>query len=96
MEKQLPNESLRFWQSVTDAIKNKQFGEANKLKQEIEERQRQKAKEREESKSEWHPRFFMEATTASGKPELTDDGKTVMEGLHQESLQLAENKETGA
>ena len=45
---QLPNESLRYWSGVTEAITARQFNRATALKQEIEERQREKAKKREE------------------------------------------------
>lgn len=93
---QLPNESLRFWSSVTKAIKSKQYGDANKLKQELEERQRARAAERKESSTEWSPRFFTAATDASGRPELTPDGKAAMEGLHRDQYALKESEVLGA
>jgi hypothetical protein len=52
-ELQLPNESRRFWKGVTEAIVERKFGLATTLKQELEEKQRAKAKEREESGKEW-------------------------------------------
>jgi hypothetical protein len=53
MEQQLPNESRKFWNGVTQAILNKQYGLATQLKQELEERQRKKAAERKEKDVEW-------------------------------------------
>ena len=50
---QLPNESQRFWEKVTTSIKEKRYQEATKLKVELEERQREKAKDREKSGDEW-------------------------------------------
>jgi hypothetical protein len=94
--KQLPNESVRFWSGVTEAISKRQFSLATSLKHELEERQRAKAKEREESGKEWKPRFFVGAVTPLGKPELTDDGREVLRGLRDERWELRENEELGA
>lgn len=96
VEKQLPNESIRFWSGVTEAISARQFSHATALKHELEERQRSKAKEREEAGKEWKPRFFIGAVTPLGKPELTDDGKEVLRGLQEEKWDLKENEELGA
>ena len=96
MEAQLPNESLRFWSSVTEAITARQFSRATSLKTELEERQRAKAKEREETNAEWQPRFFVGAVTPLGKPELTEDGKEVLKGLQGGNWALEENKMYGA
>jgi hypothetical protein len=95
-EAQLPNESLRFWSSVTEAITARQFSRATSLKTELEERQRAKAKEREETNTEWQPRFFVGAVTPLGKPELTEDGKEVLKGLQEGNWALEENKMYGA
>ncbi|KAK3044535.1 hypothetical protein LTS18_001006, partial [Coniosporium uncinatum] len=73
MEKQITNESQRFWDGVTRAIKNKQYSLATNIKQELEENQRVKAKEREQKNEEWRPRFFAGVTTPPGKPELTEE-----------------------
>lgn len=75
---QLPNESRRFWADVTEAILAKQFSRATLLKQELEEKQRQKAKEREEKGEAWRPKFFQGATNPEGRPELTEVGKEVL------------------
>jgi hypothetical protein len=95
-DKQLPNESLRFWSGVTDAITSKQFSRATALKQELEERQRVKAKEREEAGTVWQPRFFTGAVTPLGKPELTEEGKEVLKALQEERWELKESTITGA
>lgn len=96
IDQQLPNESQRFWASVTNAIKSKQYTEATKLKQEIEERQRDKAAHRAEKKEEWKPRFFTDAVTANGKPDLTEDGKKALQGLQAEDYRLKYSEVTGA
>jgi oxysterol-binding protein-related protein 9/10/11 len=93
---QLPNESLKFWSGVTEAIRTKQFSHATTLKQELEERQREKAKEREEQGIPWKPRFFTGAVTPLGKPELTEDGREVLDGLHQGNFKLKESDVLGA
>ena len=95
-EKQLPNESLRFWSGVTDAIISKQFSRATALKQELEERQREKAKEREEAGTAWQPRFFTGAVTPLGKPELTEEGREVLKGMQEQRWELKESAVTGA
>lgn len=95
-ENQLPNESIRFWSGVTDAISTKQYSRATTLKQELEERQREKAKEREEKNITWKPRFFIGSVTPLGKPELTEDGRGVLDGLHQGKFELKESEMLGA
>ncbi|CZT01774.1 hypothetical protein WAI453_006798 [Rhynchosporium graminicola] len=93
---QLPNESLRFWSSVTEAITARQYSRATVLKTEIEERQREKAKAREEAGKVWTPRFFVGATTPLGKPELTDEGREVLKALQEDRWELNESNITGA
>ncbi|KAF2011639.1 hypothetical protein BU24DRAFT_436026 [Aaosphaeria arxii CBS 175.79] len=96
IEQQLPNESRKFWEGVTNAIVGKQYGLATTLKQEIEERQRGKAAERKAANTEWQPRFFTGALTPVGKPDLTPDGEEALKGLHEDNYELAPNKELGA
>ena len=96
VERQLPNESLRFWSGVTEAINTKQFSRATTLKQEIEERQREKAKAREEMGLKWKPRFFTGSVTPLGKPELTDEGKEVLQSLGEGRWDLKESDVTAA
>jgi hypothetical protein len=95
-ELQLPNESLRFWSGVTEAITSRQFARATTLKQEIEERQRQKAKSREETGTAWQPRFFTGSTTPLGKPELTVEGKEALKKLQEGKWELKESEVTAA
>ncbi|OKL62936.1 hypothetical protein UA08_02086 [Talaromyces atroroseus] len=95
-EVQLGNESRKFWSGVTRSILDKQYSQATKLKQEIEERQRTKAANREAANERWKPRFFTDATTPLGKPALTDDGKQVLEALYRGDFELEESKVLGA
>ncbi|PVI07022.1 oxysterol-binding protein-like protein [Periconia macrospinosa] len=96
LEEQLPNESRKFWENVTNAIVNKQYSLATTLKQEIEENQRNKAAERKTLNKEWQPRFFTGAVTPAGKPDLTKDGEEALKGLHADQYKLEPNKEYGA
>jgi hypothetical protein len=95
-EEQLSNESLKFWSDVTEAIVEKQFSQATKLKQDIEERQRQKAAERTEKKTEWKPRFFTGAVTPLGKPQLTEEGQKALQGIRSGEFALTESTVKGA
>lgn len=95
-ELQLPNESRKFWSKVTAAILEKQYNQATKLKQEIEEHQREKAAERKAKNEEWKPRFFSGALTPVGKPDLNEEGKKALRGLYEGDFYLEESKVTGA
>ncbi|KAK0625344.1 hypothetical protein B0T17DRAFT_493307 [Bombardia bombarda] len=77
-EQQLSNESLQMWGNVTNAIHSKQFSRATTLKQELEEAQREKAREREKKGEVWKPVFFENVTDKEGKPQLTDKGREVL------------------
>ncbi|KAL8702984.1 MAG: hypothetical protein Q9201_003845 [Fulgogasparrea decipioides] len=88
---QLPTESRRFWHGVTEAILNKQYGQATRLKQELEERQREKATARKDQGSEFKPRFFTKALMPNGKPELTEDGRRALKGLQEGDYHLEES-----
>ncbi|GAB1317612.1 hypothetical protein MFIFM68171_07822 [Madurella fahalii] len=77
-EKQLPNESLQLWREVTKAILAKQYSRATTVKQELEEAQREKARERERKGETWKPVFFEQATDKAGKPSLTAKGWEVL------------------
>lgn len=96
LSSQLPNESLRFWNQVTQAIKNKQYSRATQLKHEIEERQRAKLKERTQEGTEWTPRFFTGAVTPLGRPELTQDGEIALKKMEEGDYTLEENNVYGA
>lgn len=78
-EQQLPNESLSLWSGVTNAILSKQFSKATQVKQELEEAQREKARQREQSGETWNPVFFEHVVGNGGKPDLTEKGKAVLE-----------------
>ncbi|KAL4959979.1 putative oxysterol binding protein (Orp8) [Aspergillus stella-maris] len=95
-ENQLSNESRKFWSGVTEAILDKKYSQATKLKVEIEDRQRQKAAERQEKNEEWKPRFFTGAVTPLGKPALSDEGIKALEGLRAAQYQLEESEIQGA
>jgi oxysterol-binding protein-related protein 9/10/11 len=78
IEKQLPHESLQLWSGVTEAIHSRQFSRATTVKQELEETQREKAREREKNGETWKPVFFEQVTDKGGKPELTEKGREVL------------------
>lgn len=77
----LPNESRKVWQSVSAAIHAKEFSKATKIKQEIEERQRQKAAARSQQQVEWKPRFFVVDSMEDGQPMLTREGEEVLRNM---------------
>ncbi|KAK4124588.1 hypothetical protein N657DRAFT_644829 [Parathielavia appendiculata] len=77
-EQQLPNESLTLWGEVTKAILSKQYSQATSVKQELEEAQREKARERERKGETWKPVFFEQAIDKAGKPSLTEKGREVL------------------
>ncbi|OBR16114.1 Oxysterol-binding family protein [Colletotrichum higginsianum IMI 349063] len=77
-EKQLENESLTMWGGVTEAIHSKQFSRATQVKVELEERQRELARERERTGEVFKPVFFEQVTDQGGKPELTEKGREVL------------------
>ena len=78
-EKQAENESLRMWDGVTQAILSKQYSKATTVKVELEESQREKARERERTNSPFQPVFFTQVTDRAGRPDLTDKGRQVLE-----------------
>ncbi|KAF2869040.1 oxysterol-binding protein-like protein [Massariosphaeria phaeospora] len=96
IEEQLPNESRKYWEGVTNAIVNRQFSLATSLKQDIEEKQRTKAAERKANNIEWKPRFFTGAVTPVGRPDLTEEGEEVLRRLHEDNFKIEPNKDNGA
>lgn len=78
LDKQLDHESLKFWSGVTEAINSKQFSKATTIKQDLEEAQREKAREREKAGTEFKPVYFEQVTGNGGKPELTEKGREVL------------------
>lgn len=91
MTEQLSFESRRFWKDVTQAILDKQFTHATKLKQELEERQRERAAARQAQNQEFRPQFFAEVVAPAGKPNLTEEGVRALRGLHQDDFHLEEH-----
>ncbi|KAH9904254.1 hypothetical protein F4778DRAFT_731799 [Xylariomycetidae sp. FL2044] len=78
-EKQAENESLALWDGVTQAILSKQFSKATNVKIELEEKQREKARERERTGETWKPVFFDQVTDKGGKPDLTEKGREILQ-----------------
>nr|AAW69321.1 oxysterol binding protein-like protein [Pyricularia grisea] len=78
-EMQLENESLEMWRGVTEAINAKQYSKATNVKIELEEKQREKARERERTGEAFKPVFFEQVTDKGGKPQLTEKGRAVLE-----------------
>ncbi|BFZ59235.1 hypothetical protein YB2330_000241 [Saitoella coloradoensis] len=75
-----PNESHRVWEGVTKSIKSSQFSKATKLKVDIEERQRAKAKKRLEEGTEHEAKLF-KMPVGDGKPELSELGEKILAGV---------------
>ena len=88
-EEQLGNESRKLWEKVSLAINEKRYGDATTIKQEIEQRQRDLATNREKENKEFVPRFFKTATDPTGKPELTEEGKKVLADMQMLNFKLA-------
>ncbi|KAI5806256.1 hypothetical protein EDC01DRAFT_639311 [Geopyxis carbonaria] len=89
-EVQLPNESRRMWEGVSEAIHAKDYSRATQLKCDIEERQREKAAARVEKKTEWKPRFFEDMSERIGQPHLSEAGKEALKGLNAGDYKLDE------
>lgn len=89
-DKQLPNESLALWSGVTKNILAKQYSQATTVKIEIEEAQREKARERERTGEKFTPVFFEHVTGNGGKPELTEKGRLVLERAQKGEWDMAD------
>ncbi|KAL4399867.1 Oxysterol-binding protein OBPa [Malassezia pachydermatis] len=59
LNEQEPNESQRLWAKVTEGIKEKNMEKATQYKTEIEEAQREAARQRQTTGQAWQPRFFI-------------------------------------
>lgn len=59
LEKQIPTESRKLWDGVTTRMLSKEFGEATKQKQVIEQKQRDDSAERKRAGIEWVFRSFI-------------------------------------
>ena len=87
-EEQLPNESRKKWEQVTEAIHAKDYGRATQLKQDIEEQQREKAAERLEKQAPFKPRFFDDMAERVGQPHLSEEGRKALQGLNAGNYKL--------
>lgn len=96
LEAQLPNESRKFWNDITQAILTKQYGQATTAKQKLEERQRERAAERQKAGTEWHPRFFTTVTEPDGRAKLSQEGTAALQGLQTGNFHLEEPSEYAA
>lgn len=83
LAQQKSNESRTVWDTVTQAILGRKFETATRNKVEIEDYQRQLAKERTEKGEEFVPKYFK--VNEDGRPTLTIDGEKVLAGQHNES-----------
>ena len=94
-EQQLPNESRLFWQDVTTAIQAKRFNDATKIKQDLEQAQRDKAAKRAQMNAEFKPRFFTAVTEPDGRPNLTPYGRDTLQRLSNNTYQIELMPEPG-
>ncbi|KAK8847695.1 hypothetical protein IAR55_005554 [Kwoniella newhampshirensis] len=78
LSEQDEQESRRLWDPVTQQLVAKNWGEATKHKQLIEQKQRDRAAERK-AKGEEHQSQYFEPDYESGKPVLTEAGKQAIE-----------------
>ena len=95
-EEQLPNESRRFWKDLTAALQEQRYSDANKVKQEIEQRQRDKVDKRKAQNMTWKPRFFTEVAEEGGQPHLSEDGKLALAGMQKKDFDLGEERTLAA
>lgn len=73
-----PYESRRIWAPVTEAIQTKQYSQATKSKQEIEQQQRELAAERKRTGQDFVPQFFLNEYS-TGRPTLTEAGHKALQ-----------------
>ncbi|ODO06215.1 hypothetical protein L198_01447 [Cryptococcus wingfieldii CBS 7118] len=78
IEEQDEYESRKLWEPVTQQLLNKNWGEATKSKQTIEQAQRDKAQARKDNEETHHARYF-EPDYEEGRPVLTAEGKEALE-----------------
>ncbi|KAJ7484378.1 hypothetical protein FB451DRAFT_1232295 [Mycena latifolia] len=86
IEKQLPHESRRLWDSVTTRLLKKEFSDATKEKVAIEQRQRDVAADRKRKGVEFVPCYF-EKNLDAGYAALTPAGRQAVEEELQEPSQ---------
>ncbi|KAB5591213.1 oxysterol-binding protein (Orp8) [Ceratobasidium theobromae] len=78
IEEQLPNESHRLWEHVTKNLLSKNYSEATRVKQSIEQKQRDDAAVRKAKSEEFVPVYF-EPDISDGQPVLTAEGRKAVE-----------------
>ncbi|KAJ7931274.1 hypothetical protein B0H13DRAFT_861971 [Mycena leptocephala] len=83
LERQLPRESRRLWESVTSKLIKKEFSDATKEKVIIEQKQRDEAADRKRRGVEFVPLYF-EKGLENGFCRLTTEGKKAVEEELQE------------
>ncbi|KAF9515120.1 hypothetical protein BS47DRAFT_1294280 [Hydnum rufescens UP504] len=71
-------ESRKLWEAVTSNLLRRNFGEATKKKQIIEQAQRDRAAERKQKGIEFKPVYF-HADISTGAPRLSDAGRKAIE-----------------
>ncbi|KAF3941718.1 hypothetical protein ABW19_dt0206700 [Dactylella cylindrospora] len=86
-ELQLPNESRRMWQQVTDAILGRDYNKATDLKIAIEEQKRKELAEREAKKEAWTPKYFI-VGGKPGIPSLTPQGQAVLDAMSKRDYKI--------
>jgi len=86
LENQLPTESRKLWDTVTSRLLRKEYSEATKFKQAIEQKQRDDAAERRKKGVEFIPVYF-EMDIDDGIPQLTAEGRKAVEEELSESSQ---------
>lgn len=84
LDQQLPNESRKLWDGVTSNLLQKEYSEATKIKQAIEQRQRDIAAERKKTNQPFVPVYF-ESDISSGTPVLTAEGRKVVDEMLKET-----------
>lgn len=97
LSEQLPNESRKLWEGVTSSLLKKEYSEANRIKQQIEQRQRDLAVERKKNNTPWVSSWtvlgpiinfvcsfvpvYFEGDLSSGAPALTEEGRRAIEEI---------------
>ncbi|KAI0747013.1 hypothetical protein C8Q80DRAFT_1178825 [Daedaleopsis nitida] len=90
LEKQLPDESRKLWETVTSRLVKKEYSEATKHKLAIEQKQRDDAAERKRKGTPFVPKYF-EKDISTGAPVLTAEGrKAIEEELREEGDHVLE------
>lgn len=77
-----------MWAEVTNAIQARQFSRATAIKQALEEKQREKARERDRNNNPFVPIFFGQVTGNGGRPELTDRGRELLRRAQERNWSL--------